>query len=295
MRLGLPLCLALLLAAGCAKNKTEGEFELGDIGLRGASSQPPPGIHMPVPPTDMQATTLRGQVLARMERALTLAYEQGLSRIGDDADVVLPMVDVDPGGKSAQVMFVRWSGPAAKTLEVTEAKRWVLVSLLLEPDKVLDVELIDGEVEAGSHEARRLRSLLAAARHLQKAAPGDLFHLLDLYERFDPADAKSKTVARVYALSADGDGPDIDIVVDEVKNKKNKKNKGEPAVLADTLVHPRGKGVSSPIVTGTKVPTPMTVARALLAPAAQPEVLVLTSDDASWTISSADGRITGPS
>ncbi len=289
MRRSPPVAFALVLGflgPGCAKTSTEGE--LGDLGLGGASSEPPPGILVPVPATDMNATTLRGQVLAKMERALRLAYEQGLSRIGDDGDVVLPMVDVDPGGKSAQVMFVKWSGPAAKTLVATEATRWVLVSLLLDPDKVLDVELIDGKVEAGSHEARRVRSLLASARHLQKAAPGDLFHLMDLYERSDPSDAKSKTVARVYAMSADGDGPDLEVVIDEVKKKV------EPAVLQDRLVHPRGKGVASPIVTATKVPTPMTVARAMLVQGGAPDVPVQMSDNSNWTISSADGRITGP-
>jgi hypothetical protein len=223
-----------------------------------------------------------------MERALRLGYERGLSRVGVDADVVLPLVDVDPGGKSAQVVFVRWTGPEAKKLQIEDARRWVLVSILLDPDKVLDVELLDGKIEPGSHDARRVRSLLAAARHLSSAAPGDLFHLMDLYERSDASDSKSKTVARVYALSADGDGPDLEVVVDEIK-KKN-----EPLVLGDVMVHPRGKGIASPIVTATKVPTPATVARALLSGAAAGDVIVLTADDASWTISAVDGRIAPP-
>jgi hypothetical protein len=280
------LSLVVLLVAGCARAATEGDLE--GLGLTKASSEPPPGVHMPIPPTDLEATTARGQIVARMERALRLAYEQGLSRVGDEAEVVLPLVDVDPGGKSAQVVFVRWTGPAAKDLAIEDARRWVLVSILLGPDQVLDVELLDGAVEPGSHDARRIRSLLAAARHLSKAAPGDLFHLMDLYERFEAEDSKSKTIARVYALSADGDGPDLEVLVDEVKKKH------EPAVLSDVRVHPRGKGVASPIVTTTKSPTPITVARAMLSPDGGGQVLVLTADDASWTISAADGRIASP-
>jgi hypothetical protein len=114
-----------------------------------------------------------------------------------------------------------------------------------------------------------------------------MFHLLDVYER-PLGDAKSKPAGRVYALSADGDGPDVELVVEPVKKK------GDPVVREATIVHAPGKGTAAPIVVGGKAPTPTTVARALLAGPSAGDVIVMTADDASWTISGADGHITPP-
>jgi hypothetical protein len=297
------LLLALVLAA-CAhdkakakdKDKEADEFE--GLGLVSASSEPPPGVLVPVSDVDLVAVSERGRLLQKMERALVLAYEQGVTRVGGIApeDVVLPMVDVDPGGKSAQVMFVRWHGESTAELEPLAAERWLLVSILMEPDRVLDVELLAGKVERGSHVARRLHTLLASARTLAKSAPGDLFHLLDVYEREDPTDAGSKILGHVYALSADGDAADFEVVVDEPKTRGKKPSK-PPEVRSSRTVHAKGQGAASPIVVQLSQPAPITVARAMLLGPQAGEVPVTArgadpnSSARHFTVSAASGTI----
>ena len=96
-----------LSAAGCARMADEGDFE--ELGLVGASSEPPPGLQHPVAAEDLVAVHDRGRRIHQLERAMLLAYEQGMNQVGDPGtEAVLPIADVDPGGRSAQVTFVRW-------------------------------------------------------------------------------------------------------------------------------------------------------------------------------------------
>lgn len=309
MNLRSVLLLSFVLGA-CAHDKNKDDTdEFEGLGLVSASSEPPPGVLMPVSDVDLVAVTERGRLLQKMERALVLAYEQGVARVGGvpATDVVLPLVDVDPGGKSAQVMFVRWHGAATKELDPIEAERWILVSILMEPDRVLDVELLAGGIEAGSHFQRRIQTLLAAARTLSESAPGDLFHLLDLYEREDAADSASQVLGHVYALSADGDAADLEILVDapapvrkvESKKSQQKKSRKPLEVRSSRTVHPRGRGAASPIVVELPQPAPITVARAMLLGPQAGDVLVLAQGPSQnpsqpvqkFTVSAASGTI----
>ena len=292
-------CAALLLPlvlTACAHDKSKAKADdLEGLGLVAASSEPPPGLLAPVSDVDLPAVSERGRLLQKMERALVLAYEKGVTRVGGipQSDVVLPLVDVDPGGKSAQVMFVRWHGEATKDLDPSKAERWLLVSILLEPDRVLDVELLAGVVDGASHVQRRIHTQLAAARTLAEAAPGDLFHLLDLYEREDPASASSKVLGHVYALSADGDAADFEVVVEETILKKKAKSTKPPQVRSSRTVHPKGRGAASPIVVELPQPGVITVARAMLLGPSAGEVLVLTQGDAEARDGANDGNPQG--
>ena len=131
-RVAVALSLAPLVA--CAKRKKDDEG-LEDVGLAGASSEPPAGMVAPIEPGDLAAVTSRGRWLFDAERSLGVAWTDGLARIVADPSkqAVLPIVDIDPGGRSSQVVFVRWP-PADRPredLDPDEARRWVLVSLLL--------------------------------------------------------------------------------------------------------------------------------------------------------------------
>lgn len=293
---GALLCLALAggLSTGCARAAKEGDFAA--LGIHGANSEPPPGLHAPVAHTDFESISKRGRLLYAMERALLLAYEDGMHAVGDPGAVaVLPLVDVDPGGNSAQVVFVRWptrSEGKQPELTVENAERWLLVSIVLNPDQVLDVELITGGIEEDTHAARRIQSILAAAESLRGQAPGQMFHLLDLYET-RPVETKKKkkkqpeekVVAHVYALSADGDGPDVDALVDEVPKR------GAPNVLSVVVSHPPGRGVSDPIVVEAALPTSLSVARAMLRGPEAGDVLVFGEDERQFSINARTGAI----
>ena len=95
-------------ASGCIRMATE-EDDLAQVGLRDASSEPPPGLLRPVAPDDAIAVHDRGRLLHQLEKALRMGYADGMMTVGDPgSDAVLPIVDVDPGGRSAQALFVRW-------------------------------------------------------------------------------------------------------------------------------------------------------------------------------------------
>lgn len=248
---------------GCVRMAAEGD-DLEHVGLRDASSEPPPGLMRPVAPDDLVSVHDRGRLLHQLEKALRMGYADGMMTVGDPGtDAVLPLVDVDPGGRSAQALFVRWRpGPSGQRppLSAATAERWLLVSMLLTPDRVVDVEILAGPVGAGSHLATRIDTVLAAAERVRTLAPGAMVHLLDVYEEVpvDPARPAKGTAmrGRVYALAADADGPDLELVVAPPERRK------APVVLETAVVHAAAS--ADPLRIATPSPGPVTVARAML-------------------------------
>ncbi|MEX1366852.1 MAG: hypothetical protein AB1Z98_27240 [Nannocystaceae bacterium] len=256
--------VALALGStGCARMVEEGDLEA--IGLSNASSEPPPGLLFPVPAEDLVAIHDRGRRIHQLERALVLAYEEGMNRVGDPGtDAVLPLVDVDPGGRSAQVLFIRWRpglDGQMPPLRSDAAERWLMVSLLLSPDQVLDVEILTGALPEGSHLANRVDTLVAAAGRARDLAPGVVFHFHDLYEQVpidpDKPVKGDKIVGRVYALSADGQGADLELAVEPPHRRH------DALVLGGTVVHEPGAALADPIAIQTPTPGPLTVARVM--------------------------------
>ncbi len=280
----------VVAAVGCARVVEEGD--LAGLGLRDANSEPPPGLLRPITDGDLAAVQQRGQLLHQLERTVALAYEQGVMKVGDPgSDAVLPVVDVDPGGRSAQVLFVRWKPGLDGQMPVLlaeHAERWLLVSLLLSPDQVLDVELLAGKVPKGSHLARRIDTLVAAADQARYLAAGVPFHLFDVYEQVPVDPAKpikgDKIVARVYALSTDGKGPDLQIDVDPPRRRH------EAEVLVAAVVHVAGVVQEPALRIETANPGPVTVARAMLRGAEAGSVPV-QSPRGTWTVSAASGLL----
>ena len=284
-----------VLAPACIRMATE-EDDLAEVGLRNASSEPPPGLLRPVAPDDLVSVHDRGRLLHQLEKALRMGYVDGMMTVGDaGTDAVLPLVDVDPGGRSAQAMFVRWRpGPDGKlpALSAATAERWLLVSMLLTPDRVVDVEILQGPVEAGSHLAGRIDILVAAAERARTLAPGAMFHLLDVYEEV-PVDPKkpikgSTIQGRVYALSADADGPDLELVV------RPPQRRTPPTVTTATVVH--ASAAADPLQIETPTPGPVTVARALLRGLDAGSITV-RSPQGDWIVAAGTGlmrRADGP-
>ncbi len=292
-RLLIAVSLALVLAApGCRKMMKE-EGDLEQLGLVNASSEPPPGILRPVIPGDLVAVHDRGRLLHQLEKTLRLAYTEGMYSVGSPGEgaVVIPLVDVDPGGRSAQVMFLRWrpnEQGVMPPLDSRTAERWLLVSLLLSPDRVLDVELLQGGLPQGSHLITRVESLITAADHLRTTAPKSVFHLLDLYEEV-PADpdkpAKGKSVlAHVYALSADGDDVDVEVLVTPPRKRR------AAEVKHSWVVHEVGAVISNPIPIETDSPGPITVARAMMR-GLEAGTIEVVSSEGRWTVVAGTGLV----
>lgn len=279
----------LVAASGCVRMATEDD-DLAQLGLRNASSEPPPGLLRPVAPDDLVSVHDRGRLLHQLEKALRMGYVDGMMTVGDPGtDAVLPLVDVDPGGRSAQALFVRWRPGAdgkRPALGSATAERWLLVSMLLTPDRVVDVEILQGGVEEGSHLATRIDTLVAAAERVRTLAPGTMVHLLDLYEEI-PVDAtkpaKGTTVqAHVYALAADADGADLELVVTPPRRRS-------PATVTQAaVVH--ASAAADPLRIETPTPGPVTVARAMLRGLDAGSITV-QSPQGDWIVAAGTGLV----
>ena len=280
-----------LALVGC-KERPDSEFP--DLGNTEPSSEPPPGLYQPIAPGDTAEIEKRGALLFAMERTLRLGYEKGAFAVGvGQGDTILPLVDVDPGGRSAQVLFVRWSASdkeAAGRLRPDDADRWLLVPMMLEPERVIDRELLAGKVAEGSADYRRINALLAAAEALQKQTPGEVYHLFTVAELMATGNKKrpTKVVMRVYALSDDGDGPDLEVLVDAPKRKR------DPVVLSVETIHEAGAAKASPIRVALPQPGPATVVRAMLEGPDAGDVPVQANSGVVYAVEARSGRITRP-
>lgn len=302
VRAALLLSLAVALGSGCARRqkKTPPETgpELGDVGVVANSDQPVPGIDRPIARGDLRRVTEVGRWLHAGEHAIDVALAHAVTPRGTfPDDLVLPVVDVDPGNGSAQVMFVRWPGAArtSEPPEVRRGERWMLVSLLMDAeDKVLDTQVLHGTIEPDSPEGERVAALLAATMELRRVAPGHTFFALDrLRDAYGdvelaprpgkkPKPRARKIVTHVWALAREPGGPDLEIVIDTPPKK------GLPPVLRHDVVHPSGAFDRSPLTLTRPEPSPLTVARALRRPQ---DTLLVHAQDGRYAVSGTTGAV----
>ena len=283
--------LAAALATGCGPKKTDEEKgpELPDVGIGGASDAPPPGLDRPIARGDLSHVAAVGRWLHAAEHAVGVATAHAVTPRGTfEGDLILPLVDVDPGATSAQVLFVRWPGAkaASEPPEVAAGERWMQVSLLLSPDKVLDTQVLHDKVVPASDEGVRVAALLAATYELRRVAPGHEFLGFDRRLVAPPA-SKKKHAARtfvtaVYALAVTEGGPDLEIVVDAPPRK------GLPSILRNDVVHVSGAFERATLELDRPEPSPLTVARALRHPDAN---VMVHAQDGKYEVSGRTGAI----
>lgn len=284
--------LAALAADDCKRDKEE-EDELADIGLVDATTEPAPGVHAPIGRGDLAAISAAGRWMHQARRALELADAAVVERMGNIADdVVVPLVDIDPGGGSGQVVFVRWPNRALSTepLRVEDAERWVLVAVTLAPERVLDVELLSGLLEPGSTETRRVEALLVAGAALQRAAPKQAFFTADRFVEEIVVTKKGTkvvdVVTLVYALADGADGPDLEIAIGTPQRRR----KQPLELLRSITIHPLHALNQENATIAWPDPHPLTVARALER-GAEAGPLVVRVQSGSYRIAPTDGRV----
>ncbi len=218
-----------------------------------------------------------------MQRALELAHRQAFLRLAaSESALVVPVVDIDPGGRSGQVFYATWRHedvPDKGLPDTSKARRYAVVSLVLAPERVLDIEQLAGRVEKDGAEHRRLFILLLASAEASKLAPKELFDFFVVYEQTSKdASGAGPMRGRVYAFAAELGGPDMEIVVDGVDGP-------EPKVVA-TIVHHELGGVRDHMIrTPLASPGPMTVAR-VLGRTSHAKVEVMTSSGRFFVTSS---------
>ncbi len=261
------LGLAVLMPlAACDKERTE-DF-LTEIGVGDGRPEQLPGVYTPVPRGDLEELARVGRWVDVGGRALELATATVIDRMGTvDGDVILPLVDIDPEGTSGQVVFIRWPGAKANAgpLRMDDAERWVMVAMMFGPDRVIDVELLYGEVPGGSVEERRIDALLVVAAELQRRHPGQAFYTVDRFQA-EPTGNKRKPqriATVVYALAQGSGGPDLELATEEPRKPKRGKRPEPPALVRALEVHGKGVLDADPIVVALPDPHPLTVARAM--------------------------------
>lgn len=284
--------LGALLVAGCANKSNSEKDEFAGLGRVGGSSEPPPGVYMPIGDGDVGAVQERGAMLFDLQRATRLGFEHGAQAVGTaEGDIILPLADVDPGGRSAQVMFVRWSRDrvgADGNLHPKYAQRWLLVSLMLEPERVLDRELLAGDVGEDTVEFHRTAALLSAAKALQSAAPGVAFNLFTVPELRQTDSRRVPTIiaTRVYAMGTPEGGPDYEVLVDAAKKSQI------PEVLEVTKIHDAGAVTPETITVAAAQPAAASVVRAMTLGASGP--VEVQSSSGAWLIDPRTGRVSRP-
>ena len=285
--------LSALWVSGCASQAKNEKDEFAGLGRVGGSSEPPPGVYMPIADGDVAAVQDRGVMLFNLQRAIHLGYEFGARSVGTaEDDIILPLADVDPGGRSAQVMFVRWSRDRVGvdgSLHPKYALRWLLVSLMLEPERVLDRELLAGDVGEDTVEFHRVAAMLAAAKALQADAPGVAFNLFTVPELRQTDSRRVPTIiaTRVYAMGTPEGGPDYEVLVDAAKKSQI------PGVLAMTKIHDGGAVTPEAINVAGAQPAPASVVRAMSRGGGAGPVEVQSSSG-TWLIDARTGRVSRP-
>lgn len=250
----------------CDHEKKE-EF-LGDIGMGDGRPERLPGIYSTIPRGDLDEIGKVGVWVATGAHALELASKAVEERMGKVAgDVVLPIVDIDPAGTSGQVVFVRWPGAAITggQLRVEDAQRWVLVALAFEPDRVIDVELLQGAIARGSVEERRVGALIVAGTELAKREPATPFFTVDRFQAEATGEKRTpqRTRTVVHALAQDDGGPDFEIAIEPPKKTKPKKPPAIPEVARVIEVHRSGTLAADPVAIDLPDPHPLSAARAI--------------------------------
>lgn len=276
----------------CASKSGSDKDEFAGLGRVGGSSEPPPGVYRPIAHGDVAAIQERGVLLFNLLRSLELGFNHGAQAVGaGEGDVILPLTDVDPGGRSAQVMFVRWTRDkvgADGGLHPKYARRWLLVSLILEPERVLDRELLDGDLGEDTVEFHRAAAMLAAAKALREKAPDSSFHLFTMPEQMATGNRRISTViaTRVYALGVRETDPDFEVLVDVAKKSRI------PEVLQVTEVHAPGAVSSDSIRVTEAQPAPASVARAMRSGVSGSVEVV--SSSGLWLVDTRSGRVSRP-
>lgn len=278
------------MLGACASKSGSDKDEFAGLGRIGGSSEPPPGVSLPIADGDLAAVQERGVLLYNLLRAQTLGYEHGAQAVGSgEGDIIMPLADVDPGGRSAQVMYIRWRPDAVGadgSLHPKYAQRWLLVSLILEPQRVLDRELLAGTVGEDTPEFHRVAAMLAAAKALQAKAPDTSFHLFTTAEQIPTKSRRVSTViaTRVYAMGVRDTDPDYEVLVDVAKKSRI------PDVLTVTEVHASADATALRVASSQ--PAPASVARAMASGSTSP--VEVESASGLWLVDPRSGRVSRP-
>ena len=270
------VALALPIASSCA--------------LFGKKDEPPPPLVQPaqgeVDPASMTRAKRDGLSLYWREHAMSVAVQKGLARVGRTRDAILmPVAEVDEGYHAASVTFYRWPEAEPGTTPIAkEAQRWLVVPLLLSPDRVLENELFSDYLEERSNRAREIDAVVAAGASLLEAHPGGRWHMHPVREGTDK-NPQQLLRTRVYAWAVDDQTPDVEVVVDDAPRN------GEAKVLEQRVIHAAGSWTADPLPLSVAAPTALTVARIISRKAMARSFVTISPEGRRFGIDAETGAI----
>lgn len=246
----------------------------------------------PLDPADLAGIQARGVELYYQEVGMRLAFEVGLPRVGtSNVAALLPLATVDEGAHSGQVEFWRWRPeqvPESGQLDAKLAQRWLVVPFLLRPDRVLENEQFNQDMDEKSEEYYLVSAIITAANELAAKYPGAQWHMHPYREAVRDGTRRIRSV-RVYMFGTGDRSPDLEVVVAEPKGKK------DPFAVTEVIVvHQPGDISGGKIRTRLPSPGPLTVARVKALGLDAGDVSVAVAEGSSWTINAETGAMQGP-
>lgn len=242
----------------------------------------------PVDGNTLSRARTDGPALYWRNHATEVALKVGLPRVGrTKTGPLLPIASVEAGFHSASVTFYRWRKkdiPADGTLSAETTQRWLVVPILLRPDRVLENEQFSDYLEEKNPRYKAINAVIAAGDTLQEMHPGGRWHMHPVREHSERVkDRKVRT--RIYALASDESSPDVELVV------KDANREGPASVVAHNVVHSPAAWTTPEIQLSLRGPTAMTVARVLSRGLMAQKVMAVGSDGSHWSIDAETGAI----
>lgn len=293
-KLLVPLLFSLLLAPACDKGPAGSgsakpdDAESGNFGYDDASSPDLAPIPHALEPSDIDGVQARGMTLWRMQRAMRLGDRAFAGFVGVTSAKFVSLASIDPGNTSGQVAYYQWDQVDLDDGDATaeEARNWVVVSLTIDPDEVLEPQALEGKPDG---EVRRTIAALIVA---QAAAEGEYADARWVAYTFREQQMQSGQPTglrqtRIYMIGADDKSPDLEFTVLDPGKKK------QPPQISERVLHLAGSATASlPLTTPALTPGPSTVARAVaIATVTQKPVKLVDGSGGSWEVAPKTGAL----
>lgn len=284
-RVFLPGIVSAVALLGCKAD--EGTSQPGGLGIDGASGNVMANDMAPVDGRDVDLVTRRGVLLGWEEYLFAVGLEAGMGRAGGSAYAgLLPVAAVDEGFNSGQITVYRWMNSDVGedgALEAKRAHKWLVIPMLLRPDRLLENELFDFKVDEGSGVERQLDAIILATKTAVAAYPDGRWNPHGFLEDGQDEKFKDRKQTRVYLMATKAGTPDLEVLVADAKKKK-------PPEVVHMLVHHRD-GLATPIVSELEHPGAMSVARVISMRKIGERVPVSAAGGERWTVNSETGEL----
>ncbi|MGB1699633.1 MAG: hypothetical protein ACPHRO_06760 [Nannocystaceae bacterium] len=244
--------------------------------------------------SSLSLAAARGVDLHWRDRVYRVAMSRGVSRMAKTSvSTLLPVASADPGYHSGQLAIYRWRQRDIEEVDLApeNGQKWMVVPVLLRPDRVLELEQFDYPVQKNSAEAREIEAVMVATNVARAEYSGGRWRMFAYPEVATNREDRLRNLTRVYMLSEDDQAPDLDVLVaDRVRRSPAKS-------LGLTVHHAPAAWERELIEVNSPQPTTMTVTRLVSREVLAREFEVLGSDGSRWSVHSETGaieRLDGP-